>query len=87
VAQIIELPEYLYNNYNPPNYWKKLCPCDSHLKTKTIVIYVIGGIVGTALLTGIGILLYRWYKKRKESEFLEVFDNDDNQDIPSTDIN
>ncbi|CAI2168662.1 18854_t:CDS:2, partial [Funneliformis geosporum] len=34
------------------------------LSTKKIVIFAIGGIFGAALLMGLGIFIYRWYKSR-----------------------
>ncbi len=40
-----------------------------------IVIAAISGIVGTAALIGIGILIYKLHKKRRERETLRISGN------------
>jgi len=40
-----------------------------------IIVATISGIVGTTILIGIGVLLYKLHKKRKERETLRISGN------------
>ncbi|CAG8753349.1 5011_t:CDS:1, partial [Funneliformis caledonium] len=44
-----------------------------NLTAKNIAISVVSSIVGTAILIGIGALLYKWYKQRKEQDNFKDF--------------
>jgi len=50
-------------------------PTSDKLTTMKIVVAAISGIVGTAILIGIGVLLYKLHKKRKERETLRISGN------------
>ncbi|CAI2175321.1 9568_t:CDS:2 [Funneliformis geosporum] len=63
-----QIPSNSPNSYNSPNSSKDLT-------TTKIVISVISSIVGTTFLIGIGMLLYRLYKKGKEKQTLRISGN------------